>query len=399
MNDVAVQNAVISSTVSIFQIFLGSYVLMQNPRFRIAQAFFITMVIGAFIGVLNVLTFMAVDESTALILIRAQIFLFTLMVGGFLFLSSNIPFEDKQGWLWRHGILYGCAVAAIAFLGAVISNEVMMKSLVWVASGEITVLYILTVSILFASGSVHFLHRNYMSTTNPEARQQCVLLAFGIFFPIVFAIFLSILAPVIPSAMDLGYSAYLITVILFTYGILRFKMFVINPVVEERLLEGDSIRTTRIRMKDLPSCILVEERKPDRAFSLLMSELSEGAQGLVISRSHPDAIRERYRLERTPIIWLANQPGQDRVEPTNLFILENMVGEFIRKSDRAVVLMDGLEFLIANNHMKKVLKTIYTISDDVVLSNANLIISLDPNVMEKSEVALFERDFNVIGGS
>lgn len=399
MNDVAVLNAGISSTVSIFQIFLGSYVLMQNPRFRIAQAFFITMVIGFFIGVFNVLTFMVVDESMALLLIRAQIFLFTLMVGGFLFLSSNIPFEDKQGWLWRHGILYGCAVAAIGLLGAALSDEVMMNSLVWVASGEITVLYILTVSILFASGSVYFLHRNYKSTTNPEARQQCVLLAFGIFFPIVFAIFLSILAPVIPSAMDLGYSAYLITVILFTYGILRFKMFVINPVLEERLLESDSIRTTRIRMKDLPPCILVEERKPDRAFSLFMSELSEGAQGLVISRSHPDAIRERYRLERTPIIWLANQPGQDRVEPTNLFILENMVGEFIRKSDRAVVLMDGLEFLISNNHMKKVLKTIYTISDDAVLGNANLIISLDPNVMEKSEVALFERDFSVIGGS
>lgn len=399
MNDVAVLNAGISSTVSIFQIFLGSYVLMQNPRFRIAQAFFITMVIGFFIGVFNVLTFMVVDESMALLLIRAQIFLFTLMVGGFLFLSSNIPFEDKQGWLWRHGILYGCAVAAIGLLGAALSDEVMMNSLVWVASGEITVLYILTVSILFASGSVYFLHRNYKSTTNPEARQQCVLLAFGIFFPIVFAIFLSILAPFIPSAMDLGYSAYLITVILFTYGILRFKMFVINPVLEERLLESDSIRTTRIRMKDLPPCILVEERKPDRAFSLFMSELSEGAQGLVISRSHPDAIRERYRLERTPIIWLANQPGQDRVEPTNLFILENMVGEFIRKSDRAVVLMDGLEFLISNNHMKKVLKTIYTISDDAVLGNANLIISLDPNVMEKSEVALFERDFSVIGGS
>lgn len=399
MNDVAVLNAGISSTVSIFQIFLGSYVLMQNPRFRIAQAFFITMVIGFFIGVFNVLTFMVVDESMALLLIRAQIFLFTLMVGGFLFLSSNIPFEDKQGWLWRHGILYGCAVAAIGLLGAALSDEVMMNSLVWVASGEITVLYILTVSILFASGSVYFLHRNYKSTTNPEARQQCVLLAFGIFFPIVFAIFLSILAPFIPSAMDLGYSAYLITVILFTYGILRFKMFVINPVLEERFLESDSIRTTRIRMKDLPPCILVEERKPDRAFSLFMSELSEGAQGLVISRSHPDAIRERYRLERTPIIWLANQPGQDRVEPTNLFILENMVGEFIRKSDRAVVLMDGLEFLISNNHMKKVLKTIYTISDDAVLGNANLIISLDPNVMEKSEVALFERDFSVIGGS
>lgn len=399
MNDVAVLNAGISSTVSIFQIFLGSYVLMQNPRFRIAQAFFITMVIGFFIGVFNVLTFMVVDESMALLLIRAQIFLFTLMVGGFLFLSSNIPFEDKQGWLWRHGILYGCAVAAIGLLGAALSDEVMMNSLVWVASGEITVLYILTVSILFASGSVYFLHRNYKSTTNPEARQQCVLLAFGIFFPIVFAIFLSILAPFIPSAMDLGYSAYLITVILFTYGILRFKMFVINPVLEERLLESDSIRTTRIRMKDLPPCILVEERKPDRAFSLFMSELSEGAQGLVISRSHPDAIRERYRLERTPIIWLANQPGQDRVEPTNLFILENMVAEFIRKSDRAVVLMDGLEFLISNNHMKKVLKTIYTISDDAVLGNANLIISLDPNVMEKSEVALFERDFSVIGGS
>lgn len=399
MDDVALLNAIISLIVSISQIFLGSYVLMKNPRFKIAQIFFITMVIGFFIGVFNVLTFMVVDDSAALILIKTQIFLFTLMLGGFLFFSSNIPFEDKQGWLWRHGILYGCVVVAIGLIGACITNQVMLNSFIWEASGEITLLYVLIVSILFASGSVYFLHRNYRSTTNPEARQQCLLLAFGIFFPIVFAILLLVVGPMIPSTMDMGYSAYLITVILFTYGILRFKMFIINPVVEERLLESNLVRTTVVRAKNLPSCVLVEERKPDRAFSLFMIELSKGAQGLVISRSHPDAIRERYRLERTPVIWLANQPGQDRVEPTNLFILENMIGEFIRKSDRAVVLMDGLEFLISNNQVKKVLKMLYSISDDAVLGNANLIISLDPNVMERSEVALFEREFIVIGGS
>lgn len=399
MKDVAILCAIISSIVSIFHISLGSYVLAKNPKFRIAQAFFITMVIGFFIGIFDVLTIMAVDASTVLLLVRTQIFLFTLMFGGFLFLSSNIPFEDKQGWLWRHGTLYGCVVAAIGLFSAAVTNEVMMNSFVWEVSGETSILYVLMVSILFASGSVYLLHRNYKSTSNTEARQQCVLLAFGIFFPIIYAIFLSIIGPTIPGTMDLGYSAYLITVILFAYGISRFKMFVINPVVEERLFENDSIGTPSTRKKNLPSCLLVEERKPDRAYSLFMNELSEGAQGLVISRSHPDAVREKYRLERTPIIWLANQPGQDRVEPTNLSILENMVGDFMRKSDRAVVVMDGLEFLISNNHMKKVLKMVCSISDDAVLVDANLIISLDPNVMEKSEVALFEREFVVLGGN
>jgi len=73
-----------------------------------------------------------------------------------------------------------------------------------------------------------------------------------------------------------------------------------------------------------------------------------------------------------------------------------MVIDFIRKSERAVIILDGLEFLISENRVEKVLKMLYTISDEAVLKEARLIVTLDPNVMEDSEIAFFEREFEFI---
>jgi hypothetical protein len=395
MNGAVLFYSVTTISVGILHLALGSYVLFKNPKFSLAQAFFVTMLMGFLVEIFFFLLAGTADASIARYMGMGAIFFFTLMLGGYLFLSSQMPFENYSSSLWKYKFQYGMVIVFIGILGAYLVDEVTLKSLGYWTFEAPAMLFLMAISFSIALLSVHLLHKTYTFATNPDARQQCVLLAFGIFFPLLYTGILYVLEPVLPGALILGGLGYLVTMLVFTFGIMKYKMFIINPVVEESLFS--EIPNDKLPQAfGLPPCLLVEEKRPECSYDLFIRELSEGSQGLVISRSHPDAIRERYRLERTPIIWLANQPGQDRVEPSNLFILENMIGDFVSKSKKAIVLLDGVEFLISNNKLDRVLKMLYSISDEITMGNAKLILPIDPNVMSESEIALLEREFEVL---
>ena len=384
---------VTSFLAAILHLVIGVYVLVKSPRFTIAQAFFVTMLMGFFFNLTAFLAMTAADAALASIMTRFQMLFFTLMMGGYLFISSQLPYENFESPLWRYKFHYGAITIAIGTAGALLTGGIIGQNLGWMM-GEVYLTYFLMISVVFTAASVYLLYRTYTSSSNPEARGECVLLTLGIVFPIVYIGFLYVVEPYAAWVLDLGGLAYIITVLIFAYGILRYKMFMINPVVEESLVVHDQPGTEEVDI--VSPCIMIKERKPNLSYQLFKVELSRGVQGLVISRSHPDVIKQRYDLEKTPIIWLANQPGKDRVEPKNLSILEHMVIDFIRKSERAVIILDGLEFLISENRVEKVLKMLYSISDEAVLKGARLIVPLDPNVMEDSEIAFFEREFEFI---
>jgi hypothetical protein len=395
MNGAVLFYSVTTISVGILHLALGSYVLFKNPKFSLAQAFFVTMLMGFHVEIFFFLLAGTADASIARYMGMVAIFFFTLMVGGYLFLSSQMPFQNYNSPLWKYKFQYGITIVLVGFLSAYLVDEVTMRSLGYWSLGAPAMLFLMATSISIALFSVILLHKTYTFTTNPEARQQCVLLGFGIMFPLLYTSILYVLEPVLPGALIMGGMAYLVTMLVFTFGIMKYKMFIINPVVEEVLftdVPDDKLPQTF----GLPPCLLVEEKRPECSYDLFIRELSEGSQGLVISRSHPDAIREKYRLEKTPIIWLANHPGQDRVEPSNLSILENMIGDFVSKSMKAVIMLDGIEFLISNNKLDRVLKMLYSISDEITMGNAKLILPIDPNVMSESEIALFEREFEVL---
>jgi len=104
------------------------------------------------------------------------------------------------------------------------------------------------------------------------------------------------------------------------------------------------------------------------------------------------------RLVQTPIIWLANQPGPDRIEAIDLSILQHTVIEFARRTDKAIIMIDGLEYLISNNPMKDVLRLIYNIQDELVGTGNRLLLPLDPEAMDPIELAFFERECSVRQG-
>ena len=61
-------------------------------------------------------------------------------------------------------------------------------------------------------------------------------------------------------------------------------------------------------------------------------------------------------------------------------------------------MIDGVEFLIVNNGFDKVLKMIHRITEVVMEFKSRVIISVDPRALDVREMALLERNMEVIEG-
>lgn len=141
---------------------------------------------------------------------------------------------------------------------------------------------------------------------------------------------------------------------------------------------------------------VVKELKPERSFEMFVDQVTHNIQGLCITREHPQTIRKKWGLEKTPIIWLSNQLGKVYVNPTNIGILSDTIIRFIEKSGDCVVMIDGIEFLIVNNDFEKVLRMVHHIAEATMEYKSRLIISVDPRTLDTREMALLERNMEVI---
>lgn len=117
------------------------------------------------------------------------------------------------------------------------------------------------------------------------------------------------------------------------------------------------------------------------------------AQGLCFSTRSPEEIRMTYTLQTTPIFWISNH-GTDRVSPSDLELIADMIGSFLKKSKSPIVLLDGIEYLITINGFIPVFKMLRDIQEWTILNRAVFLLSVNPVALEKKEMALIERNMS-----
>ncbi len=141
---------------------------------------------------------------------------------------------------------------------------------------------------------------------------------------------------------------------------------------------------------------LKKEESPEGSFDMFVDAISKGSHGLCITRRTPERIREKYKLKKTPIVWLTEMHT-----PTGLVIspqLErvlHLVGDFIDKSDNSVIVLDGIGYLIHHNNFRRVLQFFHRLRDKIAISNSRLIIPLSPLTIEERELKLLEREADI----
>ena len=380
--------------MGIIGIALGIYVYSQGPNLPTSKAFLLSMVlflIGAF---LDFALLYAPDYETALWVARGLLFVVVLLFASILYLASFLPYERYSGWFEGKELM----LAIIAVFSAVIAvmpvNSVSQTPAGWNADADSFAFLIWTgIVIGYISVTIFMVHHTCKDVKWEQTRKQSRLLSLSVASPALYAFAMEGAAVVnidMPSILSPG---FLVLASVMAYAILRYRLF-LPPVQKEAVVRG--IKSSDRNLDLDQKVLLIEEKRPVRSYRLFLAMLGKGKVGLVITRSHPDIIREEYNLQQTAVLWLAKQPGPNRIEPSNLSILQHVITEYLRKSESVVIIIDSLEFILENNSEDKVLMMLYDLRDEILLTKSTLILSIDPDTMEESRIALLERDFQTI---
>lgn len=152
-------------------------------------------------------------------------------------------------------------------------------------------------------------------------------------------------------------------------------------------------------MRDLGAgrSYLVEEERAVNVFRLLSKATEGRGSGLVITRTNPKRVRERYGLRTERILWLTDREStSEETMPPTLERLIYTIEEFMRVGGKGAVMLDGIEYLISNNSFEAVLRFIRRLVDHISESQFLLLLSLSPKTMKDQEVRILEREMEVI---
>ncbi|MBU7047767.1 MAG: DUF835 domain-containing protein, partial [Theionarchaea archaeon] len=155
---------------------------------------------------------------------------------------------------------------------------------------------------------------------------------------------------------------------------------------------AESVLKTEIKdWLDAAECYLVFEKNPVKSLKIFCDLVTHGIPGFVISRVHPDKIKMKYKLARTPMLWLTQSETENALNPNDLSKLNYIVEDFSRKCEESVILLDGLEYLVTQVGFSTVIKYVEELKDVVVVNNSRLIISFHEGTLSLRERSILEK--------
>lgn len=145
------------------------------------------------------------------------------------------------------------------------------------------------------------------------------------------------------------------------------------------------------------ACYLIKEKKPDISYRLFSMLTHQKYPGVVITRQYPDRVRRERGVEDVRIIWLSHTPGPDYHNPTALGSLAKLISAFVEEHEGVcVILLDGIEYLSVNNGFLQTLMFAEHVNEFVMQRKAVVLIPVSPDALEEKELALLERNVEVV---
>ncbi len=142
---------------------------------------------------------------------------------------------------------------------------------------------------------------------------------------------------------------------------------------------------------------LLEEDKPYHVVELVKA-LNVGNNSLIITRSNPQRLTEERGLKAARLLWLADKASPSEMYEVVSPSLERLmytVEVHAREVMQAVVVIDGVEYLIDNNNFNAVLRFLRRLVDLVSQTEAILLVSVSPKALSERELKILEREMEV----
>jgi hypothetical protein len=163
------------------------------------------------------------------------------------------------------------------------------------------------------------------------------------------------------------------------------KIGKISPEVKRALMQGYSY--------------MIKESTSIWSFGVFKNGIATKVPGLCLTSTYPKKIREIYGLGDAPIYWLSEATGTEEksLNPRRLeFEITRTISDFVKNKNGALVLIDGLEYLLLVNGFEKIINFIKSISDIISQNKAILIVPVNPEALDKKELTILERAFDKV---
>jgi len=137
------------------------------------------------------------------------------------------------------------------------------------------------------------------------------------------------------------------------------------------------------------------KKNPANAFEVFTNTVFAGYEGLCVTREFPSKVRSKYRLQKTPIVWLTSEGGEGEQTVHSIQELSIMIGAFLEKAQKPVVLIDGFEYLITNHGFDAFLKFLQILKTRLQKRGGILVAPVLEQTLGARELALIEREMQL----
>lgn len=170
------------------------------------------------------------------------------------------------------------------------------------------------------------------------------------------------------------------------YAVLRHKLFAIMPTAEDVSSNPEKYQLAR------GQCYFVSEAKPEKGYEIFRDQITHNRLGLCVTKLAPQKIRKKYLFSKTPIFGLAFAPGQNTISPKDLDGLISVVSQFVRQADDPFLFIDCVDQIKVANGMKKTLDLIADFNTLSFETNAIILVSINPGLFNKQQLADIEKE-------
>ena len=179
---------------------------------------------------------------------------------------------------------------------------------------------------------------------------------------------------------------------LFSSQVARFierRKILVEPAVE-KMVKGEKQYSL-----DQGFSYLVEEETPTKSFDIFVDYVTHGISGLCITRTNPKFVKEQYSLKKTPFIWLSTLKTDEYTSTVDLTELSISIKDFIKKSKKSVILLDGIEFLVTKSSFEEVLSFLQSLSEYISMTESIVVIPMSPQTVDVRQLKLLEREMTL----
>ena len=433
---------------------IGTYIFNKNPKGYVNRVFCVLMISVAIVGCGSAVLHGSSIEEIALYGGKILYAFNILVVGAIVHLALIFPEEKKI--VKRKLNLLLVYIPTFVFAPICYSLVQVEKDQwgIFNVSGGFVVHFYMVILTIYSIIAIYSLITSFF-TSHGILRKQIAFMIIGLLSPMITGISVGAIKYGFKLNLPpIASSSIFIMAFFFSYAVIKYKMLIIEPTIgfsinsycgvncqickkfidrsclgckndpkheecavylctQKRKIEDCSFCAKRVSCKILlekaftdfmpmpkyymrKGIYLIKESKAERSFRVFVDTISMGAKGLCITRQYPQAVREKYGLKMTPILWLSTVQGENNIEPTKIERLSSVINDFISKSEDSIVLLDGIEYLITHNDFHSVLRLMNFISEGITMKKSCLVISINPLAFKEKELALLERDVTVL---